>query len=267
MEREKCRDCLVKYYLASIKKPSQVYVVPLLAKLTGKQWEQLQAGDGNPIAEVFQINSSAGLAVNYYKLYEQTHDVEISFEWRESIPLLKSHKAANIDVYYQLNNTVYFVESKFLEPYCDNPNKNPDAYRDKERYPFKNNVENWLKLMEVEDEFRYFDFSQMYRHLLAIYRHYLEKKEFYEKKQIVLQSVSWKMTDAFKKEYGLSQADEDMLINLDDERKKANKLFNEFLKDIGWTNCRFETKYYNDMLNEIKTHPKYDEFCKQYFFD
>ena len=35
------------------------YVVPLLAEPTQKQLKQLESGDGNPIAEMCYINSSA----------------------------------------------------------------------------------------------------------------------------------------------------------------------------------------------------------------
>ncbi len=58
-----------------------------------------------------------------------------------------------------------------------------------------------------------------------------------------------------------------MLKTLDDERQNAEELFNGFLNKMGWTDCRFEMKDYNDMLDTIKDASKYHEFCKQYYLD
>ena len=75
------------------------------------------------------------------------------------------------------------------------------------------------------------------------------------------------MTNAFKTEYGLKQADEDLLERLEQEQSNACTLFNNFLKKIGWTDCRFEVKHYNDMLDDIRKAEKFKDFCKQYFLE
>ena len=121
-------------------------------------------------------------------------------------------------------------------------------------------MELWL-ILANEKEFQYYDFPQLYRHLLAIRRRHKKQGK------VILQSVSWKMTDTFKAKYGLKSADENLLDKLEQEQSNACKLFNDFLNEIGWTDCRFEMKYYNDMLDAIKDAPKYQEFCKQYFLD
>ena len=248
------------------------YAVPLLAVPTNKQFEQLKNGDGNPIAEMCQINSSAGLAFNFYKLYEHAKGIEVNFEDKVEKPLrLKNNggKYANLDVSFYLDGTQYYIESKFLEPYYSKCKHNTCSYYNKDKQG--NSVDNykfpegetalWLELLGHEKDFQYYDFPQLYRHLLAIRRRHNKQGK------VVLQSVSWEMTDSFKAEYGISKADEEMLKTLDDERKNAEELFNGFLNKMGWTDCRFEMKDYNDMLDTIKDAPKYHEFCKQYFLD
>ena len=188
----------------------------------------------------------------------------MNFEEKVEKPLnIRGSRCANIDVSYSLGNTTYYVESKFLEPYYSKCKHNTDSYCKKDNYKFPEaETSLWLKLLDNEKDFHYYDFSQLYRHLLAIRRKQHDKQD-----NVVLQSISWKMTDSIAKEYVLSSEDKKWLIKLDKERRVANKLFNDFLKDIGWENCHFETKSYNDMLNDIKGAPQYDDFCKQYFFD
>lgn len=248
------------------------YAVPLFAEPTQKQLKQLENGDGNPIAEMCQINSSAGLAFNFYKLYEHAKGIEVNFEDKVEKPLrLKNNggKYANLDVSFYLDGTQYYIESKFLEPYYSKCKHNTCSYYNKDKqgnsvdnYKFpEGETELWLELLEHEKDFQYYDFPQLYRHLLAI------RRKHNKQGKVVLQSVSWKMTDTFKEKYELKEDDEKMLNTLDVERQKAEELFKGFLNEIGWTDCRFEMKDYNDMLDTIKDAPKYHEFCKQYFLD
>jgi len=255
------------------------YAVSLFAEPTQKQLNQLENGDGNPIAEMCHINSSAGLAFNYYKLFEhekqkKCQDFEVKFEDKVAKPLcLKNNggKYANLDVSFYLDGTQYYIESKFLEPYYSKCKHNTCSYYNKDKqgndvdnYKFSKKEEEtalWLELLEHEKDFQYYDFPQLYRHLLAI------RRKHNKQGKVVLQSVSWKMTDTFKEKYELKEDDEKMLNTLDVERQKAEELFKGFLNEIGWTDCHFEMKYYNDMLEAIKDAPKYHEFCKQYFLD
>ena len=249
------------------------YAVPLFAEPTQKQLKQLENGDGNPIAEMCQINSSAGLAFNFYKLYEHAKGIEVNFEDKVEKPLrLKNNggKYANLDVSFYLDGTQYYIESKFLEPYYSKCKHNTCSYYNKDKqgnsvdnYKFpEGETELWLELLGHEKDFQYYDFPQLYRHLLAIRRRHNKQGK------VVLQSVSWEMTDSFKAEYGISKADEEMLKTLDDERQNAEELFNGFLNNIGWTDCLFEMKDYNKMLGYISDgSQKCHDFCKQYFLD
>ena len=75
------------------------YVSPLI-ELSEEQREILEKGDGKKLNEYKQINSSTGLAVNYYKLMEDLDLIsELIFEKKPAIPLEKSQKFVNIDVF------------------------------------------------------------------------------------------------------------------------------------------------------------------------
>ena len=59
---------------------SYPYVINLLETLTAEQKEQLEDGKGNPAAEISKINSSAGMAFNYYKLFEKAKGVSTKYD-------------------------------------------------------------------------------------------------------------------------------------------------------------------------------------------
>ena len=280
MEQKKLTECLAKWYDENHtekgrRKASGVFVVPLLAELTADQLYQLQNGSGNPLAQIHQVNSSAGLVVNYYKLFEEAHpSVVVDFEWKESIPLLKSSAPANLDVRYELDGTIYFIESKFLEPYYSDAKKNAEAYFDKSRYPKEVDVSDkdaWQTLFKHEGTFRYFDYPQLCRHLLAIYRHNKKNPEMYRDKEIVLRSVGWEMTPSFKQYFqSLGWDDGDMKERCDTiqkEKEIATSIFKEHIQKISWHECRFETDTYNNMLDEISGSKKFNQFIKQYFLE
>lgn len=288
MKRAEILKAQVDWYKNKIneKNIKHVYVVPLLNKLSGKQLEQLQNGSGNPISEMFQINSSAGLAINYYKLFEevikkQNKNFEIEFEWKESTPLLDSIAPANIDVRFELNNTIYFVESKFHESYCDLCEKIDDSspYLDFKRYKISETSQVWIDLFkeiqrEIKSEnFLFYNITQLSKHLLAIYVDFNENLNKYNNKNIVLQSVTWEMPVIFEQHFNtmkLNNGDLNSRKNvLEVESKKCVKILNNFIQNkLNWGNCKFETKHYNDtdMQNDIVNAKGYDKFKLQYFF-
>lgn len=90
------------------------YVSPLI-ELSEEQREILEKGDGQKLNEYKQINSSTGLAVNYYKLMEDLDLIsELIFEKKPAIPLEKSQKFVNIDVFYKRNGTLLRASSLSL---------------------------------------------------------------------------------------------------------------------------------------------------------
>lgn len=197
---------------------------------------------------------------------------DLIFENKIAKPLNKGGRFANLDVSYKKNGVLYYVESKFLEPYYSGNETIKDSYLDISKYPVEveENKEEWRNLFNKASEFEYYNFSQLCRHLLALYRytHGIKGSE-YKGEQVVLQSVTWEMTPQFMKK--LDQKNSiDMqkrIEQLQDEANRCQEIFNAFISNIGWNNMKFQALHYNDMLNDIKSSKHYAEFCKRYFFD
>ena len=254
-------------------KTNPVYHVSPLVNLTSEQQKILSDGDGQTEDQYKQINSSTGLAVNYYKILEELASItDLNFENKIAKPLNKGGRFANLDVSYKKNGVLHYVESKFLEPYYSGNETIKDSYLDISKYPVEveENKEEWRNLFNKASEFEYYNFSQLCRHLLALYRytHGIKGSE-YKGEQVVLQSVTWEMTPQFMKK--LDQKNSiDMqkrIEQLQDEANRCQEIFNAFISNIGWNNMKFQTLHYNDMLDDIKSSKHYAEFCKRYFFD
>ena len=254
-------------------KTNPVYHVSPLINLTSEQQKILSDGDGQTEDQYKQINSSTGLAVNYYKILEELASItDLNFENKIAKPLNKGGRFANLDVSYKKNGVLHYVESKFLEPYYSGNETIKDSYLDISKYPVEveENKEEWRNLFNKASEFEYYNFSQLCRHLLALYRytHGIKGSE-YKGEQVVLQSVTWEMTPQFMKK--LDQKNSiDMQKRIEQLQAEANRcqeIFNAFISNIGWNNMKFQTLHYNDMLNDIKSSKHYAEFCKRYFFD
>lgn len=254
-------------------KTNLVYHVSPLVNLTSEQQKILSDGDGQTDDQYKQINSSTGLAVNYYKILEELGSIsDLVFENKIAKPLNKGGRFANLDVSYKKNGVLYFVESKFLEPYYSGNETIKDSYLDISKYPIEveENKELWHDLFMKSTEFDYYNFSQLCRHLLALYRytHGIKGSE-YKGEQVVLQSVTWEMTPLFLNK--LDQANcremQNRIAQLNDEANKCQELFSTFISNIGWENMKFQTLHYNNMLDDIKSSKHYQQFCKRYFFD
>ena len=187
--------------IATTVKNNPVYHVAPLVKLTKEQNYILTEGDGQTEDQYKQINSSTGLAVNYYKLLEELGAItDLVFENKIAKPLKKGGRFANLDVSYNRDGILYFVESKFLEPYYSGNETIKDSYFDVSKYPIEveDNKEEWQKLFLQSTEFVYYNFSQLCRHLLALYRYtHGIKGSLYNGEKVVLQSVIWEMTPRF----------------------------------------------------------------------
>ena len=269
-------NVLIERYEANNGKKSlpAPYVVPLLAEPTDEQLEQLKEGDGNPIAEMCQINSSAGLAFNYYKLFESFGNITaLRFEWKESTPLKipgRKNPPANLDVRYEKENEIHFVESKYLEPYYSGNEQISLSYLNQDNYStIISNASVWVSKFRDLNKYKYVNATQLYRHLLAIYRHYLENPHIYKGKNIVFESVSWKATDHFLDYVGRRSKSflKERISVIENETIDVENDINEFIKLLKWENCSFKVKHYNDMLDDIRNAEKFDDFCKQYFLE
>ncbi len=256
----------------TVKNNPVYHVVPLI-KLTKEQNLSLAEGDGQTEDQYKQINSSTGLAVNYYKILEELDSItDLVFENKIANPLNKGGRFANIDVSYKRGDVLYFVESKFLEPYYSGNETIKDSYLDVSKYPIEveGNKEDWRNLFMKSSEFKYYNFSQLCRHLLALYRYtHGCKGSEYKGEQVILQSVTWEMTPQFMKKLGQANSIEiqKRIEQLQDEANRCQEIFNSFITNIRWNNMKFQTLHYNDMLDEIKSSKHYTEFSKRYFFE
>ena len=259
--------------IATTVKNNPVYHVAPLVKLTKEQNYILTEGDGQTEDQYKQINSSTGLAVNYYKLLEELGAItDLVFENKIAKPLNKGGRFANLDVSYNRDGILYFVESKFLEPYYSGNETIKGSYIDVSKYPIEveDNKEEWRKLFLQSTEFVYYNFSQLCRHLLALYRYtHGIKGSLYNGEKVVLQSVIWEMTPRFLNKLDQTNSNKmrKRIEQLQAEANKCQEIFNSFITNIGWNNMKFQTLHYNDMLDEIKSSKHYAEFCKRYFFD
>lgn len=247
---------------------SQIYYIEPIIKLSSVQEEKLKKGDGqsNP-NEYKQINSSTGLAVNYYKILESTGEIEnLLFEDKVEKPLKSSGgRPANLDVSYIRSGKKYYVESKFLEPYYSGNEHNRKSYFEKEKYPvLDKDKETWFHLFDDAQKYKLYNFSQLCRHLLAIWRKHSSDTDL----QIVFQSVTWRMSDLFISGIGDDELEESFRTRregIEKESELCQKRINDFLSQIGWNNISFECLHYNDMLDDISSSPHLEEFKMRYF--
>ena len=243
-----------------------VYIEPIIP-LSSEQEKKLKEGDGqsNP-NEYKQINSSTGLAVNYYKILEKTEKIkDLLFEDKVAIPLIKGRKPANLDISYKRDGKIYYVESKFLEPYYSGNEHNRDSYFDTNRYDVpEKDKEVWFRLFSDAQEYKLYNFSQLCRHLLAIWRKHKDDQQL----EIFFQSVTWRMSDLFIDKINDDDLEESFRYrrtSIEKESISCQQRINDFLTKIRWTNIKFECLHYNDMLEDISSSPFTEEFKKRYF--
>lgn len=244
--------------------------------LSEKQKEYLKESDGQKDKpdEHKQVNSSAGLAINYFKILEKMCLIKnVIFEDKVEKPIKQGGRFANLDVRYNKvdDDTLYFVESKFLEPYYSG-NKNNSAYVGIENtYKYDDipgiDLNNWNDLFTKANDknnFKYYNASQLCTHLLAIYR--FSKKN--QEKKLVLQSIIWEMPYSFIDKITNIKTKEEFKQRretIKKEEEKCKKLISEHIERINWKNIRFETLNYNDEVERIKNSKYYSEFCRRYF--
>lgn len=266
----------------------------LFPHLTSEEYkivaEKLKNGDGNPTNEIYKINSSTTLAVYYFTLLLNSLGnkiKDIDFENKIGIPLnlervRQNHpnnpvplRSANIDVLYGIGNTIWFVESKFLEPYYSPTKLLSDLYLDIKNYGNNVNAKEWVNLAnKINDcikDYQCYNISQMFKHLLAMYS-YREKWYGMGYSNFVLLNVGWKMTDSFKgkieSKRSLSYINKREKL-IEEQTEKGIKLLNDLVDKLEWKNCKVEIKHYNDseLLEKIKDSPYYGDFTKRYLIE
>lgn len=246
-------------------------VIGLICQPTEEQKEALRKGSGNPVSEMEQVDSSAGLAVNYWRAYELCHpDSSVEFEWKKRKPLKKYGSTANIDVVVREKNKMTFIESKFLEPYYSENDSLVESYMKADKYSKKTGpAEPWVELFSEAKKFKIYNVVQLCRHLLAIYKDMMITPEDYVQKTVTLLSVTWEMTDAFLNDYFTDKEKAESVERtkcISEESARCHKLLNDFISNnLGVSNFRFDVKKYNDIIGLVSEFPEYEKLRNQYF--
>lgn len=245
-------------------------VIGLICQPTEEQKEALSKGSGNPESEMEQVNSSAGLAVNYWRAYELCHpDSSVEFEWKKRKPL-KYGSTANIDVVVREKDRITFIESKFLEPYYSENDHLVESYVETDKYSKKTDpAEPWVELFSEAKKFKTYNVVQLCRHLLAIYKDMMITPEDYVQKAVKLLSVTWEMTDAFLNDFFTDKEKAESVEctkRISRESDACYKLLNDFISNtLGVSNLSFDVKKYNDIIGLVSEFPEYEKIRKQYF--
>lgn len=245
-------------------------VTNLICEPTTNQLQSLLKGSGNPEAEMRQVNSSAGLAVNFWRAYELCKpEAIVEFEWKKIVPL-RWGRPANIDVVVRANNVEDFYESKFLEPYYSNNEIPRESYFDESKYSSytKDSAHSWVELFKRSSEFQYYNVTQLIRHLLAISKHMWKNPKYYYDKQVNLVSVVWDMPDSFAAMY--EGEIENALIQrrtvIRKEAEQCEKLLNDFIQEhLPMKNLFFKAIKYNNIIEQISDDELRSKLESQYF--
>lgn len=245
-------------------------VTTLICEPTPEQLQKLREGDGHPEAEMRQVNSSAGLAVNYWRAYELCHPKsKVEFEWKERVPL-KNGKPANIDVVVREGNDVRFIESKFLEPYYSDNETSMQSYFDPSKYSkcTKDSPESWVELFKRCQGFKYYNVTQLCRHLLAVSKDMWMKHKYYAQKKVQLCSVVWDMPDSFIYLYtdDVAEKFERRRKIIHEEAVKAERILNEFIsRHLDFDNLEYKSIKYNDIIADLNDSPFIKRIKLKYF--
>lgn len=242
----------------------------LICEPTEEQMTRLKEGSGNPEAEMRQVNSSAGLAVNYWRSYEICHtDASVEFEWKKRRPL-QYGTPANIDVVIREKNHVWFVESKFLEPYYSGNETPVDSYEDVSKYSSntKDNPKSWVDLFQSTKSFQYYNVTQLCRHLLAISKDIQKAPKLYRGKDVLLVSAVWDMPDSFLMLF----ADEERKIlslrrqTIREEATRSELFLNDFInRHLHDMNIKYRAIKYNDITDQILDQQLLAKLKQQYY--
>ena len=246
------------------------FLIGLICQPSEDQMKALKEGSGNPESEMRQINSSAGLAVSFWRAYELCHPgSSVEFEWQKQRPL-RYGRPANIDVVVREHDTITFIESKFLEPYYSGNEMPRDAYMFASKYSknTKDSPQSWIELFSKAKEFKYYNVTQLCRHLLAISKDMWRCPKFYENKRVKLCSVTWDMPDGFTDIFV-----DEVIAEFDSRRKTIREeasrceiLLNDFITEhLDFPNLSFEAIKYNDIIDQLVDSPYYQRIKKQFF--
>lgn len=245
-------------------------VKDLICEPSKEQLQMLTEGSGDPVSEMRQVNSSAGLGINFWRSYQLSNpEVHVEFEWRKRVPL-KRGIPANIDVVVEMRNSIKFIESKFLEPYYSSNETPRDSYFDASKYSSYtlDSPESWVSLFKQAMEFKYYNVTQLCRHLLAISKDLWKQPKRYHDKEIELLSVTWEMPDSLIVTYDKDIQEEFLERRkiIQDETIKCEQLLSKFIeKHLQFDNLKFKTFKYNDLIDLLNIQPELRESLRKQY--
>lgn len=252
--------------------------------------KKVKKGDGNPFDEIRKVNSSTTLAVYYFTLFVKLLGIKeeyFDFENKIGTPLNLEKvrqnypnkplplRSANIDVLLKMDNTIWFIESKFLEPYYSSTQCLSEKYLNIGNFGDNDKAGIWFKYAkEINnhiEEYKFYNVTQMFKHLLAMYSH---RKKWYDMgyPNFVLLNLGWKMTDSFKEKIESDRSRsyiKNREIKIAEQTERGINLLNNLIKELEWKDCKVVIKHYNDLelLGKIKDSPYYGGFTKRYLIE
>ena len=247
------------------------FVNDLICQPSTEQMQMLKEGSGNPDSEMRQVNSSAGLGINFWSSYEQSNPgVQVDFEWRKRVPL-KRGIPANIDVVVKEGNIIRFIESKFLEPYYSGNEVPRNSYLDATKYSSntKDSPVSWVELFKKAKEFKYYNVTQLCRHLLAVSKELWRSPKQYQEREVHLQSICWEMPDSFMASLSDEERKEFIVRRgiIQEEAIRCERLLNGFINQhLQFCNLEFNAIKYNDLIGSVHLqHELREKLKKQYY--
>ena len=282
MEREVLKNAVIAHCKKLQNRSLGGRKVKLIISPSEKVWEELENGSGNAKEEVLFADSSTALEVNYFSLYAETHQsCEIEYEWNKDSPL-KIGGNSNLDIMVKEGDVIKFYESKFLEPYYMANSKFTDSYRDCNNYKIdQENAKNFIGYLDkVESNFKYYNVSQLLRHLLAIVNHICANPSDYKNiKEVHLISICWKMPDSFITEIEkktskrsvsyLKKRKESLAKEKEESQHIINeiiaKIFQPIIKGVSPVRLIYRTDSYNDAIKDIEKSEHVNTFKEQYY--
>ena len=278
MEREVLKNVMISHCRKLSRSISEREIKTILP-LSEEEIGQLKKGSGNAEIEYLFADSSTALGVNYFSLYKECHEeCKVEYEWDKDSPLLVGGKS-NLDIWLKEGNIIKFYESKFLEPYYMSNSSFTDSYYNPDNYKVnKELAKKLIKKIRCCDNFKYYNVSQLIRHVLAIYNHiYHNPKEYEGIDEVVLISICWEMPDSFIKSMENVTKRSISYLNkrieaLLKERIKAEAYINQLINllqpelekklDI---KLSFKTDSYNNAISALRESEYLDSFKEQYF--
>ncbi|MGE4571632.1 MAG: hypothetical protein AB7E09_02695 [Candidatus Izemoplasmatales bacterium] len=221
----------------------------LFIPLSQVERKQLHDADGNELSwKTSRVNSSACLLLNTFSGLRQGVPLVIdglgtyqNYQLEAKLKVLNTRgNKANIDMVLSNEDSVVYIESKFIELfYYESQYSLSDSYFIEENYPSKSIYEASIQLFS---QFNYFNADQLIKHTIGIYRDCIDHKDKYNKKSLKLMNLSWELHDSTNK------FEDSFILQLKAIKEASvftrmfNKLMKKVFKEIG---IDFEFIYMN----------------------